>query len=542
MIQSHRKLLFTAFLAALSMQAQAYNPQIPADVPQYKAVDPDFEALTPEEIAPGVFVMASDNRHGNYNSAWVVDGDSVTLIGTSSVDAGPDFPENMSRALSKIEASGKKVSRAIMTQSREGDLRGAAVLVAKGIELVANPAAVEALRAAPGVGAEAKITAVTEKTTHKGLQIIPMADNAGSPELIVLRPGKPSILFAGEIVVNGPHAPLAGTKTDRWLKDLETLSALDADIVVPGRGYVSDGTAITRLNGFLTFLRARVSHKVARGESLERIQKEVKLPTEFSATMPYDYPTADDFKHIHEEVTVPNAPFYGVPFDKADKRPKAIVITGDQVHDPLHLVPGLQKAMEAAGIDARFSVDPMALSAENLAQVDLFVILRDGTWFDLDNPPADKPFNMWMKPEQQAALKAFIDNGGGFLALHNCHGLYPEGPYIDAIGGLYNGHGPMEHFNVHVVDKESPITKGIESYQIWDEQHTPILLNKDLHHILESTSQDGVISSAGWTRTQGNGRIVYLANGHSRQAINHPMFQKLMVQAAHWCLNEKAPK
>jgi hypothetical protein len=324
MLHYGRNVFFTALLAALSMQAQAYNPVIPADVPQYKAVDPGFEALAPEEIAPGVWVMASDNRHGNYNTAWVVEGDSVTLIGTSSVDAGAEFPENMSRALGKIETSGKKVARAILTQTREGDLRGAVVLAKArpGIELLVNAAAVEKVSAAEGLGSNAKVTAITEKTTLGGLQVIPMADNAGSPELIVVRSAKPSILFAGELVINGPHAPLAGTKTDRWLNDLDTLAALDAEIVVPGRGYVSDGTAITRLQGFLTFLRARVSHKVARGESLERIVKETKLPTEFSATMPYDFPTPDDFKHIHGELTVPYAPFYGVPLRQERQAPQ----------------------------------------------------------------------------------------------------------------------------------------------------------------------------------------------------------------------------
>lgn len=517
----------------LMVPFHALHAQSGASTPPESESVPFPNPLVPQELAPGVFVMASSHAQGDANTGWLVEGDEALLIGAPG-------HENTARALAHIELAGLRVTRAVLTHLRTPELAGAGLLAARGVTLITHPEGEPTLREA--AGAEAKIEAASDTTPlPRGARFILLADHAGSPELAVFVPGTPGVLFAGELVTHGPRAPLPGTNTALWLKDLAQLRALQPDRVVPGRGYVAGPEALERMSNFLTNLRQQVGHKVARGEPIERILAEVRLPTMFSASMPYDFPAEEDIRHLHSELTVPNAPFYGRPFDPADKRPRALVIYGDQVHDPLHLGPALERMLETAGIDARFSVDPAALSAENLAQVDLFVILRDGTWFA--NPTPQEPIAMWMQPGQEQALRAFVERGGGLLALHNCTGLYPEGGlYLDTLGGTYNGHGPLEHFSVRVTDPLHPITQGIETYQIWDEQHTPTPQAADLHHLLESTSAEGIISSAGWTRTMGKGRVCYLANGHSREAINHPVYQRLMVQAAQWCLAEKAPQ
>jgi type 1 glutamine amidotransferase len=72
------------------------------------------------------------------------------------------------------------------------------------------------------------------------------------------------------------------------------------------------------------------------------------------------------------------------------------------------------------------------------------VILRDG----LQRPERDdRTHFIWMTPEQQHAVAAFVERGGGFLNLHNAMGLYPpRGQYLELVGGRYIGHGPLERF------------------------------------------------------------------------------------------------
>ena len=116
-------------------------------------------------------------------------------------------------------------------------------------------------------------------------------------------------------------------------------------------------------------------------------------------------------------------------------------------------------------------------------------------------------------------------------------GLYPaDGPYLHLMGGRYIGHGPLERFRVDVVDTAHPIARGVASFFVADEQHTPPYDEERVHLLLRSRSDDGKIAAAGWAREQGRGRLCHLANGHTLEALLHPMYQRLMSNAVRWCL------
>jgi hypothetical protein len=235
------------------------------------------------------------------------------------------------------------------------------------------------------------------------------------------------------------------------------------------------------------------------------------------------------------ELTVPVAPFGVRPFKDTDRRPRALCVMGDRVHYPAHIEDGLNRAFEAAQINARIAFDPRSLSAQNLAEVDLFVILRDGTiWPDNMTDQAH-----WLQKEQVDALREFIRKGGGFLALHNSTALWRD-DYVELLGGKYDGHGPLERFRVHVTDRKHPITQGIGDFEVADEQHWPIVDTERVHQFLGNINEDGRAGVAGFEHELDKGRICYLAPGHTREAMEHPMFQKLMRNAMRWCVRRLA--
>ena len=162
------------------------------------------------------------------------------------------------------------------------------------------------------------------------------------------------------------------------------------------------------------------------------LRDQVRLPADCFAWTPYGNPTAEDIEHVYRELTVPIAPFHGRVPAASDSRPHALVLIGDQPHEPGHIEEGLQPVFDATGVIPHFTVDVNALSAENLAKVQLLVILRDG----LMRPQRDdRTHFIWMKPEQERAVVAFVEGGGGFLNLHNAMGLYPaNGPYLQPGG------------------------------------------------------------------------------------------------------------
>ena len=483
------------------------------------------EALHPREVAPGVHVLAFSDRYGSANAGWIAGEESAVLVGAPHPDVVPRLLDEAARS------TGKPVRIAILTHARKGEEDAARALAGKGVEVVASPEAAARIRAAgwPDGGRLREVNARASLPGSTGVDFIPLGHAAGPGNAAVLAGG---VLFAGETCVNGPRAALRGSSTERWIEALRTLRSLRPApaVVVPGFGTVGGAEILERQERFLAEMRRQVAHGVARLWPIADVRRSVRIEPEWLVWMPYDTPTAEDIDHVYGELT---APPFALPFDDGGG-PPVLAVIGDSPHEPGHLEEGLRPAFREAGVQVRFAVDPRLLDAKSLERVKLLVILRDGASWP-DGP--EKPSRGWMSPEVEAAIAAFVERGGAFLALHNATGLYPEGgPYLKLLGGTYNGHGPLERFRVTVKDPEHPITRGVEAYEVADEQHTPIPDLATVRIILESRSAEGVKAPAGWVRDFGKGRVAYLANGHTRDALNHPMYRRLLVNAVWWCL------
>lgn len=344
------------------------------------------------------------------------------------------------------------------------------------------------------------------------------------------------VLFGGEVITNGPRANIL-PDTAAWVANLDQLSKLPVKLVVPGRGSWGGPELIARQRRFVAELRRQVAYGLVLERPLASIQQEFLLPASYYTWMPYDTPTPEDIATVYRELTAPRAPFNGATtLDPARKH--ALVLIGDRFHEPEHLEAGLRQAFAALPwIEPHFTVDIRALTKENLARVDLLVILRDGmVW------PAGPqgPMRIWMTTDQELAVKEFVHNGKAFLNLHNSMGLYPEGgEYLKLVGGRYIGHGPLERFFVDVTDASHPIAKGLKGWFAADEQHTPPN-DIPVHIFLRSRSHDGKVNAnAGWTHEPGKGRVCHLAPGHTRDALHHPMFQLAMRNAIEWCMRRR---
>jgi len=79
----------------------------------------------------------------------------------------------------------------------------------------------------------------------------------------------------------------------------------------------------------------------------------------------------------------------------------------------------------------------------------------------------------------------------------------------------------------------------VTAFTVADEQHTPSYDARKVHLLLRSRSDDGKTAAAGWAYEPGKGRLVHLAPGHTREALLHPMYQRLVVNALNWCLRRE---
>jgi type 1 glutamine amidotransferase len=489
-----------------------------------------------EQLAPGVFATGFAARYQSANCGWVAHQDETLLI---DLPHGVPIPNFVSEI---VRTTGHAPRKLILTHFEAEDVPLVEAFLEQGVTKVVTSTEIgNRLLGVSKKIAPARIQVLSARTSivAGAVDFLPLDGIAAKGGAAVYLPSQ-QVLFAGPCVVHGQRAKLTGTNTACWITALRQLEDLGARQVVPGFGAWVGSELLSRQRRFLMEMRRQVGHLVAQGRPLTAIQNEVRLSAAFLTCTPYGNPVAEDIAHVYQELTVPAAPFNGQVPRKTDSLPHALVLIGDGPHEPGHIEEGLEPVFSATGAVPHFTVDVRALSAENLARVQLLVILRDG----LQRPSAEpKSHYIWMTHEQERAVVQFVAGGGAVLNLHNALGLYPaEGPYLRLMGGKYTGHGPLERFRVEVVDSQHPITGGIQAFSVIDEQHTPVYDAGKVHLLLRSRSDEGKEAAAGWAYEPGPGRVCHLAPGHTREALLHPMYQLLLRNAVNWCLRRAETK
>ncbi len=488
-----------------------------------------------EEIAPAVHAVGFAAAQGSANSGWIELRDSVLLVDLPRGIALDDY-------LAEVRSlSGRSADRLALTRYQQGDEKIVESALESGIkEVIVTRGIAEELvmRSSHLSPAQLRVLTDTARIVDGALPVDYISlDGTAAKGAAALHLPNRAVVFAGPAGVNGPRAVLEGAASARWVDAIRRLEALKPEHVVPAFGSWSNAHVLARLRWYLAELRRQVAYGLALGLQPETIFPTVRMPAEYSVWIPYDNPRIEDLKRVYREMTVPEAPFDGRPPRRDDTQVRALVLIADRYHEPEHIEVGLRKVFQETGVVPHFTFDTRALSAANLSHVQLLVILKDGMLWP-DGVERGKKYKIWMTPEQEEAVVDFVERGGSFLNLHNSMGLYPkDGPYLNLVGGRYIGHGPLERFRVIVTDPEHPISQGVEDFSVADEQHTPPFDEAKVRVFLRSRSDDGKReAAAGWAYEPGKGRLVHLAPGHTREAMEHPMFQRLMRNAVNWLI------
>ncbi len=254
----------------------------------------------------------------------------------------------------------------------------------------------------------------------------------------------------------------------------------------------------------------------------------------------------------------------------APAKADAYALIGDRYHNSDYIRAGLNKTIaEPLGISIDFCDETKRLTAETIEGYKLLIILRDGMiWPDgypnettnaawvvtgkpelISEPPvpeskAEPAF--WMKREQGKAVRAFVENGGAALFMHNVtHVGLTDPEFRDVLGAAYAGHPPIRTFKVRVTNPNHPITQGVSDFIVTDEQHY-MEYDKDPGHIfLETVNEEGLEyremgpkAPGGWAYDYGEGRICYMSPGHLLKVLWNPEYVKLQQNAVRWLLRQ----
>ena len=254
----------------------------------------------------------------------------------------------------------------------------------------------------------------------------------------------------------------------------------------------------------------------------------------------------------------------------AREKATAFGLIGDKYHNSDYARVGLTRTItKETGVSVDFTDDTTMLTAETLKGYKLLIILRDGmswpngynnettnaAWANGGKPKlvSDPPVNLgqpepefWMKPDQGKAVRDFVENGGSALFLHNVtHVGLTDPNFRSVLGAGYAGHPPIRTYKAKIINRDHPITKGVNDFVVTDEQHY-MVYDKDRKHIFMETVNaegldyrgQGATAPGGWAYDYGKGRICYLSPGHLLTVLWNAELIKLHKNAVRWLLRQ----
>jgi len=476
------------------------------------------------EVAPGVYLRVGDMAFGQSNGGYIICDDYVVAIEAPNLEA----TEEMYSEVEKL--TDKPIRFLVITHGHWDHDLGVDGFTEKGVTVLCHENLrkryVEESKKGAFIGVTDRIAL---SDNGKTIELFTSGINHSKTDIFTYLP-KEGVIFTGDSVVSMPATLWMG-ECDiwNWINTLKAFSNLNLQYICPGHGTLADNGVLTKLSNHLTNLRNEVGYQISQGRSYEKTLENINIVARKEWT-PDDNQFKDHVKSIYDQLTS------DPPAVKDSLNPQALVLIGDHYHPPFYIPPSLEPVFEKIGMPYQFIYDVTKLNEQNLKGVRLLVILRDGMIW----PDNDKDMVFWMTEDQEKAVDDFVKSGGGFLSLHNSTALKQldekQSIYRDVLGSSYNGHGPGdEKFDVKVINKNHPITAGVHDYVAVDERHTPIIHANDITFLTEAINGDQK-SVNGYVRTYGKGRICHLANGHNLEVLTNPEMQKLMANAALWCI------
>jgi type 1 glutamine amidotransferase len=140
----------------------------------------------------------------------------------------------------------------------------------------------------------------------------------------------------------------------------------------------------------------------------------------------------------------------------------------------------------------------------------------------------------WATPEVEAAFQRHLQAGNGLVVIHSGIADYREQRTLRGLmGGAFASH--PDQCPVTVTAKAgNPLGAASIPFTVFDEHYMMDLDDTEANVFLTTSSEHGT-QPAGWSRTEGPGRVCVLTPGHNLEVWLHPAYQDLIQRALAWC-------
>ena len=136
-----------------------------------------------------------------------------------------------------------------------------------------------------------------------------------------------------------------------------------------------------------------------------------------------------------------------------------------------------------------------------------------------------------------AEFDAYVREGGGFLSLHSANTAKEKTGYGLFAGNIFLGHPPRCAVDVQITGAH-PVVKGVEDFSIRDEHYQIDCFAENMALLFRTVSEKGGTQTGGYALERGKGRLCVMTPGHILSVWQHPSYQKLLLNALHWCAGD----
>ena len=156
---------------------------------------------------------------------------------------------------------------------------------------------------------------------------------------------------------------------------------------------------------------------------------------------------------------------------------------------------------------------------------------------------------------QRTNFDKLMQNGMPLLVLHHSVGSFPKWPpYREIAGGAFvfsgavplyenldgkswpaSSHEDDVEMTISIVDKEHPVTQGLDDFVIHDEAYVDVYVSPRVN-VLLTTNHPRVTPEVAWVHRYHNSPVFTLTLGHGKEAYSNENFRKLIAQGLDWMI------
>jgi scyllo-inositol 2-dehydrogenase (NADP+) len=146
-----------------------------------------------------------------------------------------------------------------------------------------------------------------------------------------------------------------------------------------------------------------------------------------------------------------------------------------------------------------------------------------------------------LTPDREAGLVRYVQAGGGLVGIHSAADSFRGSQaYLELLGTEFDTHPPLQRIPVKIHDPSHEVTIRVPGFEVTDELY--LLKGVDLSRevLLASTTWQGKLAPLLFVHPYGDGRVSYLALGHTHETWRDPDFQKLLLRSISWVTRQPA--